>query len=131
MNISEHTPPRILALMAITGALAAQTPTWQQLAAWPAPSPRANLPMAYDCMRHCAVVVGGQFGYGTHFADTWEFDGAVWTQRQPAIQPPVRAMAAMAYDERARRCLLFGGATPAPGFGFGPRRNDTWLWGSA
>lgn len=54
---------------------------------------------------------------------TWEWDGAQWSQRPSAISPPPRAHGAMAYDEAAGRVVLHGGITAAQ-----VPLADTWAW---
>lgn len=41
--------------------------------------------------------------------ETWEWDGATWTQVTPAVQPPARFGAALGWDPNSQRVLLFGG----------------------
>ena len=48
----------------------------------------------------------------TVFGNTWEWDGAHWTQRQD-IGPGARWGHAMAFDSIRRRVVIFGGL---PGF---------------
>ena len=42
------------------------------------------------------VVLFGGFGTSGRFSDTWEWDGATWTQRSPSTSPPARGYHAMA-----------------------------------
>jgi hypothetical protein len=53
--------------------------------------------------------------------DTWEWDGADWTQMQD-VGPPPRSRTALAFDSTRGRTVLFGGSGTADGFG------DTWEW---
>src|SRR5207302_6176372 len=57
--------------------------------------------------------------------DLWEWNGANWVPVSPGgrIAPSARAFAAMSYDSRIARIVLFGGL----GAGAAPLR-DTWLW---
>ena len=45
-----------------------------------------------------------------------------WTQRSPAVSPPSRNSAGMAYDQVRQRIVLFGGGS------FGSVLGDTWEW---
>ncbi len=45
------------------------------------PRPRLGHAMAYDSTRQRIVLFGGRL-VGTRFGDTWEWDGANWTQVQ-------------------------------------------------
>jgi len=73
-------------------------------------------------------VLFGGYGSSSYLADTWEWDGAAWTQRASA-GPPGRVQHAMAFDSQRGVTVLFGGRQggyPTPDFG------DTWEWnGSA
>jgi hypothetical protein len=62
--------------------------------------------MAFDALRQRIVLFGGG-----GLADTWEWDGATWTQRMPTTSPPMRPSHAMAYDAVRQRVVVFDGAT--------------------
>ncbi|HEY5924301.1 MAG TPA: kelch repeat-containing protein [Kofleriaceae bacterium] len=112
------------------GSWSCKTPT-------PGPSARAFHALAYDDGRGRAVLFGGSnraipSAPFTAFGDTWTWDGSAWTSSTPAISPTARRLAALAYDRRASRVVLFGGGVePAPMGAFSVH-DDTWLWdGSA
>jgi hypothetical protein len=44
-----------------------------------------------------------------HFGDTWEWDGASWTEVVTAHTPGVRSLHAMAHDTARGRTVVFGG----------------------
>jgi len=56
---------------------------------------------------------------------TWTWNGSEWTQRHPSTSPPHRFDAAMAYDAKSKKIVLFGGLK-----GLAPvdKLNDTWSW---
>lgn len=87
------------------------------------PSARFAYSMTYDSARAVTVLFGGLYIDGAYhwYDDTWEFDGAEWTQR-PVSGPSARSLAAMTYDVRLGTTLLFGG-----GGGQGLLA-DTWKW---
>ena len=96
---------------------------WTQLAdsgAWP----RVAFAMAYDSKRQQIVMFGGGPVGVTNpvGADTWEWNGATWTQLA-VTGPPTRVAHVMAYDSTRDRTVLFGGfgQTNAP-------LGDTWEW---
>ena len=72
-----------------------------------APSPRSGAAMAYDVARHRAVLYGGYTlsGFGVS-SETWEWDGATWTQRMPAHSPGSTNTVAMTYDRQRQRIVL-------------------------
>jgi len=73
--------------------------------------------MAYDSLRDRTVLFGGLNG-----SETWEWDGASWTQRFPATLPPGRTRAQLAFDSANGVMVLFGGQDATSFFG------DTWTW---
>jgi hypothetical protein len=85
------------------------------------PAPRAEAAIAYDQDRERVVLFGGYnrtAGVTQRFGDTWEWDGEHWNK--VAVEGPTpRNNAAMTYDERRRRIVLFGGPGPS---------NETWEW---
>src|SRR5262249_8812780 len=48
------------------------------------------------------------FGGGI-LADTWQYDGADWTQVATAVAPPARSEVALVHDPVRGRTILFGG----------------------
>jgi hypothetical protein len=78
--------------------------------------------MAYDSLRARAVLFGGGTT-SSNFSDTWEWDGATWALKSPALSPSGLVGAAMVYDAGLNRTVLFGGATSA-----GIVTADTWEW---
>ncbi len=64
----------------------------------------------------------GGFVNGHQLGDTWTWDGTTWTQQHPAVHPPARRYAAMAYDAATGAAVLFGGGG-RPGL-----LGDTWTW---
>lgn len=83
--------------------------------------------MAYDIARRRTVLFGGYtLEYQARvLADTWEWDGDTWTQRNPGVSPPPLGEAAMSYDLARQRVVLFGGASS---YGWNA---DTWEWDGA
>ncbi|HEX5050583.1 MAG TPA: hypothetical protein VFZ65_02315 [Planctomycetota bacterium] len=97
---------------------------WTQRA--PATSPPAKFfsSVAFDLGRQVFVLYGGNATYtspGTN--DTWEYDGATWTQRFPANNPGTLGLHAMAYDSARNRVVLYGGM---PGGNPIVDSNQTW-----
>ena len=85
------------------------------------PGGRAEAAVAYDRDRGRVVLFGGyrRIGENTQrFGDTWEWDGRRW-QSKATSGPSPRNGAAMAYDQRRHRVVLFGGPGPS---------NETWEW---
>lgn len=92
----------------------------------PAASPPARLSagMAYDSARARTILFGGSGPFPTIFGDTWEYDGATWTQRVVS-GPPARHAHGMTYDSARQRIVVFGGVNGTTNFG------DTWEWNGA
>jgi len=96
--------------------------TWtKKLTGNSTPSMRSGGGMAYDAARGQVVLFGGS-EIEIHFADTWVWDGNVWTQKAPSSSPSARTTQ-MAYDPLRQRIVLFGGT----GMGNFPVF-DTWEW---
>jgi hypothetical protein len=91
------------------------------------PPLRAAHVLAYDAARGVTVLFGGCCtSAGAFMNDTWEWDGATWTERFPTVSPPERESSAMVYDSARGVMVLFGGiddwSTSFDLFG------DTWTW---
>ncbi|MEZ4368607.1 MAG: hypothetical protein R2939_20350 [Kofleriaceae bacterium] len=87
---------------------------------------RRGAAAAYDAHRDRVVVFGGWVGHDVvrPVATTLEFDGAGWRERtDPAMSPPARAEAVMAFDAQHGYVVLFGGVDEA----FSPLA-DTWIF---
>lgn len=87
--------------------------TWTLLSTASYPSPRYNHGMVFDSIREVAVLFGGYEGSGPSRirADTWEWDGAEWTELITA-GPSTGATHKMAYDSTRGITVLFGLSQP-------------------
>ncbi len=92
-------------------------PAWRRLApVGPAPEPRVGHAALYDPIRDRVVVYGGEpSGSGRlHLGDTWVLDlspAPAWSRLDPAgAVPPALSGAAVAYDARRDRMMVFGGS---------------------
>ena len=104
--------------------LAQAEATWRQrgLGGGGLPPARLSPAMAYDSARGRVVLFGGE-GVANQ-QDTWEWDGATWTERTPlANNPPARHNHAMVYDSARGRTVLFGGQLPD-----NTGLQDLWEW---
>jgi hypothetical protein len=97
------------------------------------PAPRTFPAMAYDSARNELVLFGGNrvlFGDGAAVPamldDTWVLRDGGWT-RVSGRGPGPRAEAAVAYDPRRGRTVVFGGYVMFEG-GKVERLGDTWEW---
>ena len=86
------------------------------------PSARVGHQMAYDTVRQVVVMVGGGDQSGFAAPTVWEWNGSSWAQSAPAVFPPLRSTAAMAFDPIRSAVVLFGGASASATL------NDTWSW---
>ncbi len=57
--------------------------------------------------------------------DTWEWNGVTWIQLHPAHSPSPRSDAAIAYDAKTGKVVLFGGMSAV---GNTSLLADTWTW---
>lgn len=86
--------------------------TWTQLFPTRSPRPRALHGMTYDATRQRVVLAGGYdaagIAPGSSALEFWDWDGAEWTGRAPALNPPhlEGASASVAYD--AERGAVIG-----------------------
>jgi hypothetical protein len=91
------------------------------------PPARSEPVMAYDSRRGRVVLFGGYRRSpqgNVRLGDTWEWDGSRWA-RVATSGPAARSSAALAYDDRRGRMVLFGGrATEA-------LSGETWEWDGA
>ena len=76
--------------------------------------------LTYDGARKRVLLFGGDPG-GPPLADTWNWDGTLWTQLADT-GPSGRQNLAMAFDPTASCVVLFGGASGSDLFA------DTWTW---
>ena len=89
-----------LTVIAAVGSLAAQTPTWTQIATATIPNGRTQHQLTYDNVRGKMVMFGGVDSSGaTLLSDTWEFDGVDWNLVTTSNAPSARRSHAMVYDK--------------------------------
>ena len=99
---------------------------WVQRSPSTSPSPRNGAAKAYDPIRDVMLLFGGYHCCSptVFYDDTWEYDGAQWTQRSPAHHPATRETATIVHDAARGRMVLFGGGRSAGSVVY----NDTWEW---
>jgi len=87
------------------------------------PSPREQTGLAYDSLRHKIVLFGGNINAPPYrLGDTWEFEGAAWTQ-VASSGPSGRADFGIAYDPIRAATVVYGGYAGVSG-----PVGDTWEW---
>jgi N-acetylneuraminic acid mutarotase len=100
---------------------------WTKVATSSAPPNRRLAALVFDS-RRCRTVLFGGLPPGanplTALSDTWEYDGASWTQINLRGSPSGRWAHAMVYDTNRARTVLFGGYGPI--YPQGQQTNDTW-----
>jgi hypothetical protein len=109
---------------AVASASPQQALDWTNQAPATHPSGRYFAAMAYDAATSTVVLFGGYNPSANiqGFDDTWTWNGTTWTQQHPAVHPPRRFLASMAYDAATGTVVLFGG------LGDGEVLGDTWTW---
>ncbi|MEM7201764.1 MAG: kelch repeat-containing protein [Planctomycetota bacterium] len=81
--------------------------TWRLRASGAQGLERRSPAVAFDEQRGTTVLFGGW--YWAEKNETWEWDGATWTQLFPSRQPSARSGHSMVYDSRRGVIVLFGG----------------------
>ena len=95
---------------------------WTPLFPATSPPPRSDHSMAYDTRRGRVVLYGGwENPVNPDFNDTWEWDGATWTQIAASPGSAGRSGHALAYDSARGKVVLFGGKSKTMGV-----LSDTW-----
>lgn len=90
-----------------------------------APAARTRHALAWDPARKVVVLFGGVVASINPWVisnETWEWNGAEWSLRNPASSPAPRYEAAMAWDRDGQRLVLYGGRNSMNIFG------DSWAW---
>lgn len=101
---------------------------WSPVLLGASPPARYDAQLTYDPVRKVSVLFGGQNitnGEETPLADTWQWDGATWTELAPTTYPPKRFNHGMALDPRRRTIVLYGGRNETTNL------DDTWEWDGA
>lgn len=97
--------------------------TWTKLIV-PTPEGRAEASFVFDRQRQKAVLFGGyriENGIMKPLSDTWEWDGKSWKKITEGV-PAARSGAAIAYDSKRKKAILFGGGIKGGG------ASETWEW---
>ena len=110
---------------------ASEVATWRKVGGTESPSARYLQAAAFDEARKVVVMFGGESmafntGVATTSREMWEWSPATgkWTNRTGTdLAPDARSGAAMAFDSKRNKFLLFGGRA-----GSGFNYEDTWEW---
>jgi hypothetical protein len=80
------------------------------------PDSREDVLLTYNTVHRRLVLIGGRKN-GVVFRDTWEWDGRTWTQRDKGTGecPGALEHAAVAFDAKRNRVVVFGGAARTAG----------------
>jgi hypothetical protein len=111
---------------AVASASPQQALNWTEQSPAASPPARAFASMAYDSANGTVVLFGGSTNVhgGGSLGDIWTWNGTTWTEHHPAVSPPARSEAMMAYDAATHNVVLFGGTTG----GGVANLDDTWTW---
>lgn len=102
----------------LTGCAGGPTTTYESLAIanGQTPPPRTAATMVFfPPGKEIVLFAGSAVPSGQELGDTWVFDRHGWRQLHPAVSPPTRAEATMAYDPQLGEIVLYGGCTPCGG----------------
>ena len=96
---------------------------WARSSSFPAVG-RHNAHGAFDPIRGRTVLFGGRDNSSppAFYDGTFEWDGATWSNRAPAVRPLGRAGGVMCYDEAMDRVVLHSGNSSSG------LLSDTWYW---
>lgn len=95
--------------------------SWTQLVLAVHPPAMDGATMVWDPLDNYAVLFGGEGSFTSYpLNGTWTFDQGGWSQLSPAVSPPARWRASMAWDPADGYAVLFGGCDTA-----GNTINDT------
>jgi putative cell wall-binding protein len=102
-----------------------------------APNDRQSPTMGYDAATKQVVMFGGtsqgcgtppgQAGFLGAIADTWTWNGSIWTQQHPATVPQNEEGGCAAYDTQTQQYIMYGGYGPFE-TGPGDPDDETWEW---
>lgn len=103
---------------------------WTQQTAASDIGSRHHAAMALDPVRNRLVLFGGlDATLNNDLAETWEWDGAAWTQVLTAAVPPGRSMHSMAFDAVSGEVVMTGGVADL--YAASIARTDTWTFDGA
>lgn len=112
---------------------------WVQHQPASSPGARGHVAMAYDSATKQLVAFGGEVppcgatptstptSPPGAFADTWTWNGSIWSEQHPAASPPAAGGGCAAYDARSNQLLMYGGQTPSAAHAT-TYRTATWQW---
>ncbi|HYM40042.1 MAG TPA: kelch repeat-containing protein, partial [Thermoplasmata archaeon] len=118
---------------ALTWAYDPDANTWTRMNPATSPGLRHDVNLVYDTAADRVLLFGGGaiapdvFYLGTNQTWSYDYTNDNWTQLVPAVSPPSRFGASMAYDPKADRTFLFGGCTNGYMEGCSVA-NDTWSY---
>lgn len=93
--------------------------TWHDLRPSGSPPARFGQAMVYDSESDRVIMFGGLFHTETSdkfYGDTWAYDynTNTWKEMHPVVAPSARSYAAVAYDSKLDRVVMFGGRLMNP-----------------
>ena len=94
----------------------------------PALQPNGASTMAFDEARGHILRYGGRkpvWPYGP--TQTWTWDGTVWTQLSPAVDPGQLTNGVLVFDGARQQTVMFGGSRTS-GSEWEPYVAETWVW---
>jgi len=90
-----------------------------------APPARNGPGMVWDPVKGVVVLFGGNVVGAEQLSDTWQWNGAAWSNVTPATSPPARAYFPMVFDTSTSAVMVWGGCSNS---GCGAPLSDTWTW---
>jgi hypothetical protein len=107
-----------------------QSGHWKELHPASYPSARGLGGMVYDASDGYLLMFGGMSSQTDIHSDTWTYSGGTWDNitSSLSVSPPPLLAPVMSYYPPASEVVVFGGATPEPGFEFGQDLSVTWTY---
>ncbi len=128
MPYTNHWHARDYGTVDLLSLLRCDVARWKDHSTSTSPLTLGGFAMTYDNQRQRVVFFFGVDDHGLRLvSETWEWDGATWTQKS-TVGPPGRVNQAMVYDASSQVVLLYGGQGADLQGTFTQILGDTWVW---
>jgi hypothetical protein len=123
---SQATNPKVIPTTIQNTSTPSPTHTLSPSATKSAPPATGDVTFVYDDQMGSVLYLGDTFYSDPNQpAQTWIWNGSVWTQLHPVHEPSIRSQVAIVYDPATKQVVLFGGISSLANTNM---LNDTWTW---